>query len=280
LARTYEERGETEFAAAEYCRYLSLSPAASDSEDVQQRVRDLASRSGDRDELSAAVRAGFESFQVGRFDAAVLAFGRVLELRPTWASAYFNRGLTWQMLGRQEEAVADLQRYLELRPQAEDRQAVLAQIQTLHSSLLAPGRSPSPLPANVLLQGLFVPGLGQVATGRPVSGILVFTAAAGAAYIALRKSPVVGTRIGFDPFGNPYEFQDRTLERKHLVAGAVAGVGVVVAAALEAYVYARAKHSPRLPQLRAEEASRTHLKVKVEAGPRLHDPAIVLRLSY
>jgi tetratricopeptide (TPR) repeat protein len=279
LARTYEERGEAELAATEYCRYLAIAPEASDSADVRQRIQVLASRAGeaDRDELSAAMRAGLEAYQRRRYEAAILAFERALEIRPTWASAYFNRGAARLMLRRQDEAVTDFERYLELRPGAEDRGAVVAQIDSLRSRPTTPARIRAPAPGGVLLQGLVVPGLGQFATGRPLAGMLVLTGAAGAVYFALQESYVVRTRIGVDPFGNPYEFQDRTLERTHLVEGVSAGAALMIASAVEAYVHARGRRS-RVGAARS--MSNRPAWLHVQAAPDLSGVDVGFRLRH
>ncbi len=51
--------------------------------------------------------------ELGEYEGAIEDLSRVLELDPSWAEAYFNRALAYKMDLRYEEAVADLERYLE-----------------------------------------------------------------------------------------------------------------------------------------------------------------------
>lgn len=51
--------------------------------------------------------------ELREYEAAIEDLSRVLELDPTWAEAYFNRALAYKTVMRYEEAIADLQRYLE-----------------------------------------------------------------------------------------------------------------------------------------------------------------------
>src|SRR5690606_11763680 len=54
LARTYEERGELERAAEEYCKYLRVAPAGSELPAVRERVRQLltSAEADDREEVA------------------------------------------------------------------------------------------------------------------------------------------------------------------------------------------------------------------------------------
>jgi tetratricopeptide (TPR) repeat protein len=51
-----------------------------------------------------------------KFDEAVADFGRVVELRPQYANAWFNRGEIYFELGRYEEALSDYTQVLQLTP--------------------------------------------------------------------------------------------------------------------------------------------------------------------
>ena len=53
----------------------------------------------------------------GRLDLAVRDFTRALELDPDNPEAYGNRGLALMVLGREREALIDLQKCVELRPE-------------------------------------------------------------------------------------------------------------------------------------------------------------------
>lgn len=52
--------------------------------------------------------------ELGEHKGAVQDLSRAIELRPQWARAYFNRGLAHKMLGGAEQAVADLEMYVEM----------------------------------------------------------------------------------------------------------------------------------------------------------------------
>ena len=239
LGRTYEERDEAELAVGQYCRYLTMAGEAPETGDVRERIERLAGALAERDqdELTAAVRAGLEAYRQQRYEASVLAFTRVLEYRPGWASAYYNRAMGELRLARYDEALADLDTYLQLRPSAEDRETVVAFTDFLRSNS-ARQASALPAPGGVLLQGLLIPGLGQFATGRPVGGVLVLGVAAAAAAYGLREVPAVRTVTATDPFGNPYEFETQVTERQNLALGFAVAGAVGVAAAVEAFVHA------------------------------------------
>lgn len=52
--------------------------------------------------------------ELGEYGQAVQDLSRAIELRPQWARAYFNRGLAHKMRGEFDQAVADLEKYLEM----------------------------------------------------------------------------------------------------------------------------------------------------------------------
>jgi hypothetical protein len=93
-------------------------------------------------------------------------------------------------------------------------------------------------PGRVLAQGLVVPGLGQHATGRTVLGVGVLAAVGGAVYFALQEQVVVRTLEGQDPFGNRYDYDVRTRERRHQALGFGAAAAIGLGAALESFLYA------------------------------------------
>jgi hypothetical protein len=107
----------------------------------------------------------------------------------------------------------------------------------------------------VLAQGLVVPGLGQHTTGRTVLGVGVLAAVGGAVYFALQEQVVVRTLEGQDPFGNRYEYDVRTLERRHQALGFGAAAAIGIGAALESFLYAR--RQPRAQGAVATSATAT-----------------------
>jgi tetratricopeptide (TPR) repeat protein len=52
----------------------------------------------------------------GKFDEALADFGRVLKLRPQYANAWFNRAEIYYELGRYEEALSDYTQVMQLKP--------------------------------------------------------------------------------------------------------------------------------------------------------------------
>jgi tetratricopeptide (TPR) repeat protein len=51
--------------------------------------------------------------ELGEYEEAIRDFSTVLELRPDWADALFNRALAYKMSMRYEQAIADFEQYLE-----------------------------------------------------------------------------------------------------------------------------------------------------------------------
>jgi hypothetical protein len=138
--------------------------------------------------------------------------------------------------GRREQAKADMQQYLILRPEAEERQAVISRINGLRGGPLSPSAA--------LALGLVIPGAGQMYTGRRVFGVLTLAAVGGALAYALKSGPVTKQFVvnPKDPFGNPLPpFIDTRTEtgHPHLVPGLAAFGAIAGATAIEAFVHAR-----------------------------------------
>ena len=51
--------------------------------------------------------------ELGEYEAAIEDLSSVIELEPTWAEAFFNRALAYKMNLQFDDAIADLQRYVE-----------------------------------------------------------------------------------------------------------------------------------------------------------------------
>jgi tetratricopeptide (TPR) repeat protein len=186
--------------------------------------------------ILAPFRSGITAYEAGRYAEAEIAFGNAIAQQPDWADAYYDRALTKVVRGRREQAIADLQQYLRLRPEAEDRQAVIARINGLRGGPLSPSAA--------LALGLVIPGAGQMYTGRRAFGVLTLAAAGGALYFALKSGPVTKEFVvnPKDPFGNPLPpFIDTRTEtgRPNLVPGLAAVGAIAGATAIEAFVHAR-----------------------------------------
>lgn len=245
--RTLEETGSPGEALREYCRYITLAPASGDAADVRARIAALAppapARNGG-DQATPQFRAGLVSFDRGQYEEAERAFGRAIADAPTWADAHYNRGLARLGQRKTVDAVADLRRYLELRPDAPDRVTVLTQVAGIER--------PLPFtPGGALGRGI-IPGLGQLYTRRPLLGVVVLAAAGGGVAYALqskqelRQDSLTFTLVNGQqvrqPSGNPYN----VTVRPNAATGAAIAAGVTAAAAIESYVYARRLRSQAL----------------------------------
>jgi len=238
LARALESVGSTDDAVVEYCRFLALAPSAPEAAETRERLTSLTrtTQVAVSEKILAPFRSGIASYEAGRYAAAEASFSSAIALQPDWAEAYYDRALANAARGRSEQAVVDLQQYLRLRPEAEDRAAVIRRISGLRGGPLSPSAA--------LGLGLVIPGAGQMYTGRRVFGVLTLAAAGGALAYALKSGPVTKEFVvnPTDPFGNPLPpFIDTRIEtgRPNLVPG-LAAFGVIAGAtAIEAFVHAR-----------------------------------------
>jgi tetratricopeptide (TPR) repeat protein len=238
LARAQEALGATEEASTAYCRFLALAPSAPEAAEVRDRLTALqrTTQTAVSEKVLAPFRTGVTAYEAGRWAQAAIAFGNAISLQADWADAYYNRALANAARGQRELAVVDLQQYLRLRPEAEDRTAVIARINGLRGGPLSPTAA--------LGLGLVIPGAGQMYTGRRAFGVVTLAAAGGAVAFALKSGPVTKEFLvePVDPFGNPLPpFTETRTEvgRPNLgtglaIAGAIAG-----ATALEAFLHAR-----------------------------------------
>ncbi len=204
LARAHDALGERVEAVRAYCRYVALSPNASDAADVRARILDLAPVAP-----SSLARADAAPINTRGTPGAARDTVRRSEAAGTRASPSPTP----------------------LQPHARDTR-------------LAPPTAAMewPNPAGALARGLLVPGLGQFYTHRPLAGALVLGAAAGAVYIALKPHDVTTTGSFDGPFGTPHEFQHTTRSRPNLTAGFAAAAAISVIGAVEAYRHARGQY--------------------------------------
>jgi len=237
LARAQEAIGANDAAALEYCRFLALAPSAPEAAEVRDRVAALTPKTQPvSDKITAPFLAGVTAYESGRYAQAEVAFSSAIALQPDWADAYYDRALANAARGRREQAVVDLQRYLRLRPEAEDRAAVIARINNLRGGPLSPTAA--------LGLGLVIPGAGQMYTGRKLLGVITLAAAGGALAYAVKTDLVTKEFVvnPTDPFGNPLPpFIDTRTEvgRPHLAAGLATLGAIAGVTAIEAFVHAR-----------------------------------------
>ena len=238
LARAQEALGANDDASVEYCRFLALAPTAPEAAEVRERLAS-ATRGAQTvisEKVAVPFRAGLAHYDAGRYAAAATAFGNAIALQPDWAEAYYDRAMANASRGQRELAITDLQQYLRLRPEAEDRAAVIRRISGLRGGPLSPSAA--------LGLGLVIPGAGQMYTGRRGFGVVTLAAAGGALAYALKSGPVTKEFVvnPTDPFGNPLPpFTDTRTETGHPNLGpGLAAFGVIAGAtAIEAFVHAR-----------------------------------------
>jgi tetratricopeptide (TPR) repeat protein len=232
LGREHEALNAGSDAVRQYCRYLALAPDAPDTEEVQSRIARLvpAQERSRIEEARASFRSGVALLERREFGAADSVFGAVATRLPTAPEIFFNRGLARAARGERAGAMEDLEQYLALSPAGSDRAAVLAAMTRLQEPTYSAGQA--------FGSGLLLPGMGQMTTGRPVIGVAVLGAVAGAAAFGLMEETRTEARTCQDPFGNPYPCPQSVSERPNAAAaGAVAAV-LWIGAALEARGYA------------------------------------------
>lgn len=237
LGRELEALAEDNAAVREYCRYLALAPVAPDGDEVRGRIVRLtpATELARVDEARANFRSGIALLERRQYLAADSAFATVTRQVPAAPEPYFNRALSRAARGDRTEALQDFEKYLELAPQAADLPLVRATMARLPDRVYSPRQA--------LGSGMLFPGMGQMSTGRPVFGVAVLGAVAGAMVAALTsKEEIVSARYT-DPFGNAYT--DSVTKSTHplALAGVAAAGAIWVGAALESMHHARASRS-------------------------------------
>lgn len=234
LAREHEAMGNDSAAVRQYCRYLALSPAAPDGDEVRGRVvRLVPARDLTRlEEARGSFRAGVALLQRRQYSAADSAFGVVATSLPTAPEPYYNRALSRAARGARASALEDFEKYLELAPGAPDRNAVRSTMAQLPERLYRP--------ASALGSGLVLPGLGQMNTGRPIFGVVLLGVAGGAATFAVTAKHSTEVRTFQLPFGGgTYTERVPVTSHPNLVTGGVALAVVWLGGALEASAFAR-----------------------------------------
>jgi tetratricopeptide (TPR) repeat protein len=245
LARAYEATGAGDDAVRQYCRFLALASDAPEAAEARDRLAALRSTPAAVD--AGAVRPAIESFRRGlaaydaaRFIDAEAAFGGAIVAEPAWADAYYDRALTLLALGDRDQARRDLEQYLRLKPEAEDRTQVVARIDDL--------RRRGDAPAQALALGLIIPGGGQFYTGRAGLGLAALAGAGAAAAYGFQQRIVTKTvdQQATDPFGHPYTYTvtQQSTERPNVVPGVAAVAAILVGGAIEAYLHARDANGP------------------------------------
>lgn len=238
LARAQESAGATDEARDEYCRFVALAPNAPEAAEARDHVASLSRsvQTTASDRIATPFREGIAAYEAGRIAQAEGLFTAAIGLQQDWAEAYYNRAETYAVRGQREQAIRDFQQYLRLKPEAEDRRAVISHINALRGGPLSP--------ATALTFGLVIPGAGQMYTGRTLFGLVTLGAASGAVAYALKSDPVTETyeATGELPFGGgtyTYPATRTVTGHPHRTVGFAALGAIGVTSAIEAYIHAR-----------------------------------------
>lgn len=247
LARALEEAGEGAEATTEYCRVLALAPEGEEFEDSRGRLEGILERERAEipDEAVEAFSAGIREVDEGRVADALRSFQAAGRRAPDWAAAIYNRGLLHASVGDVSSAQADLQRYLELQPDAGDANVVSEGVGRLR------GLDQLPSPGTALTLGFFFPGAGQFYSGRPWGGLAVLTLAGGAVASGLLVEEVSVRCVG--AVGGDECPPDRVVgedtDTPYLVHGLAAAGAVALVAAVESYFGARGRRTREVRSL-------------------------------
>jgi len=240
LGRTLEELGADAEAFSHFCRSLELAPDGPDSAEARARVQRLAE--GAAGALPVSVQRtfaeGVDAYDGGRYGEASRSFSRVLVEAPDLEEGIFNLGLTYHRLGRTAAAQEEFERYLEVRPDAEDAGEVRSFLATTDPP--PPTLRPEYSPGTAFIAGLLVPGLGHFYSARPRTGILLLGGAAAGASIGLLYRKVEVDCL-VEPAGDecpPGLVADRREERPFLVPGLAAAAALALGGAIHALVTA------------------------------------------
>jgi tetratricopeptide (TPR) repeat protein len=233
LGREHEDLGEQASASREYCRYLALLPEAPDADEVRGRILRLTPRAeiARIDEARANFRSGVALLQQRHLVAADSAFSIVIRIIPGAPEAHFNRALSRAARGERAAAMQDFERYLQLSPGANDQTAIRAAMSRLQDRVYDA--------SSVFFQGLIAPGVGQMATGRPIRGVFILALSGGMVAAGLTSKSELQVQEYRDPFGNPYTDTVRVTERPYLLPAAGAVAAVWLLSAIEASAFAR-----------------------------------------
>lgn len=249
LGREHEALNENTEAVKQYCRYLALLPTAPDADDVRGRVVRLTpvNELARLEEARAQFQSAVALLSRKQYAAADSVFGFVATQMPAAPEPFFNRGLARAATGDREGAMQSFERYLALAPRAADRGPLREAMARLPDRVYSPGQA--------FASGVFVPGLGQMTTGRPVLGVLALGAVGAAVGLAVRSETETQTRQFNDPFGQSYTDTITTSSRPLLTAGLITAGVVWLGAALESIAYARGSRA-RAESIIAHEPAR------------------------
>ncbi len=84
-----------------------------------------------RDEARKFYQEGNAHFEAQRYQEAVISYRKALDLEPHFAPIYYNLGMSQMVLGDKQDAALNLERYLELRPNAPNAEETRALLKSL-----------------------------------------------------------------------------------------------------------------------------------------------------
>ncbi len=128
IARSYDAAGDRANAVATLERALTLRP---DDPELLTVIADLLSREGRESEAEAylarmpagaevppdmLLNQGIRHYNENEMEQALTAFDRVVQQDPAMADAYYYRGLAHIAMQHNDQARADLEKYLDLAP--------------------------------------------------------------------------------------------------------------------------------------------------------------------
>lgn len=267
-ARILQQQGAPGSAAEALCQYLRLDPEGPSAPEVRRRLDEARDQGVGRRLLDLYTRALALEFE-GRLEEAEAAFTEVLSARPAASSALYNRGVVRAALGRNDEAQADLRRYLELEPGAPDAPDVRRYVGVPAGDRFAL-RS-----GTAFLTGALVPGGGQFYTGRPALGATVTGLALGALAAGLLYQRTTVQCLDALATECPEELIVSEDTDRPLLAPAIGvAVGVALAAAVEA-----ALHVARHSQVPTSAPAGTAGAPRSASGGRISHDGSALRLE-
>jgi tetratricopeptide (TPR) repeat protein len=250
-ARILERQDQSEAATAALCRYLRLAPDGPSVPEARRRL-DEARRQGEAERLLTTYRRALDLERDGQLEAAEAAFTEVLTARPAATVALYNRAVIRTALGREDEARADLQRYLQLEPGAPDAAEIMRflaigeGVPGADTATGVPGETADvrvvaagPSAGTAFVVGALMPGGGQFYTGRPGLGAAVSVLAGGALATGLLYERTTIECLDASASVCPVdEIVSSTTERPLLAPAIGIAAGLALVAAIEAALHA------------------------------------------
>lgn len=269
-ARVLEDLGAWEEAVEAFCRVQALGSGTDGIRDAPTRLMAILDRERGQIPQDAldAFKEGISEADAGRDQRAFIAFQQASQQAPSWPDAIYNRGIIQARIGRVEEATADLQRYLDLSPEAEDAILVSQRIGQLRSL------ASLPRPTGALSLGILFPGGGQFYSGRTWQGLSVLSLAAGAIAAGLLIEEVTVKCVGGVSGGGdcpPDRVVGESSDTPYLAYGLAAAGAVSFLGALEAFFKARRRRAEELGALIAFDLGNSRILIPTVAsrGSRL-----------